>query len=187
MRLDSEHPDRLRWNARYETMSPDFVAHPFAAEALRAGIPDGRVLEIACGRSGTALTFAETGHDVVAVDVSDLALDQLAQEASRRGVRVECVHADARTYLPAGEFALVVAIRYWEPDVFARACQMITPDGLLQWEALADPDGGRFHVKPGELSARLPEGFQVLSEETTTTGRHQTSRLTARRVTPTAR
>ncbi|WP_034267894.1 SAM-dependent methyltransferase [Haloechinothrix halophila] len=183
MRLDSEHPDRLRWNARYGTTPPDFVPHQFAAEALRAGIPDGRVLELACGRSGTALALAEAGRDVVAVDVSDLALSQLADEASRRGLRVECVLADARAYTPEGNFALVVAIRYWDQDVFARACQAVTPGGLLQWEALADPDGGRFRVTPGELSARLPEDFQVLSEQTAS----GTSRLTARRVTPVVR
>lgn len=186
MRLDSEHPDRSRWNARYETTPPDFVPHQFAAEALRAGIPDGRVLELACGRSGTALALAEAGREVIAVDVSDLALRQLAEEASRRGVRVESVLADAQAYTPESDFALVMAIRYWDPDVFARACQAVAPGGLLQWEALADPDGGRFHVRPGELSARLPEGFQVLSEQTTS-GRHQTSRLTARRVTPAVR
>lgn len=178
MRLAPEHPDRVRWNARYETTSPDFAPHPFVAEAFHAGVPDGRVLELACGRSGTALALAEAGRGVVAVDVSDLALDQLAAEARRRGVRVECVHADATTYIPQGEYALVVAIRYWDADVFTRACEAVAPGGLVQWEALADPDGGRFRVRPGELSARLPAGFEVLSEETTA----GTSRLTARRV-----
>ncbi|MPY80376.1 MAG: methyltransferase domain-containing protein [Actinophytocola sp.] len=172
------HPDRLRWNARYETTPPDFVPHPFAAEALRAGIPDGRVLEFACGRSGTALAFAEAGRDVVAVDVSDLALGQLAEEASRRGLRVECVLADAHAYQPEGEFALVMAIRFWDPDVYATACQAVASGGLVQWEALADPGGGRWRVRPGELSARLPEGFLVLSEQTAS----DASRLTARRV-----
>lgn len=182
MRLAPEHPDRVRWNARYETTSPDFAPHPFVAEALRAGIPDGRVLELACGRSGTALALADAGRDVVAVDVSDLALEQLAAEASRRRVQVECVHADATTYTPQGDFALVVAIRFWDTDVYTRACEAVAPGGLLQWEALASPDGGRFRVRPGELRARLPADFEVLSEETAS----GTSRLTARRVTPAA-
>lgn len=180
----AEHPDRLRWNARYETSPADFASHPFAAEALSAEVPEGRVLELACGRSGTALALAMAGRCVVAVDVSDVALAQLAAEASRRRLadRVECVLADAGVYTPEpGGFAAVMATRYWDPEVFAGACRAVAPGGLLLWEALADVDGGRWHVEHGELSARLPAGFEVLREETHQAGTHRTSRLIARR------
>lgn len=180
----AEHPDRLRWNARYETSPADFTPHPFPAEALSAEVPEGRVLELACGRSGTALALAEAGRNVVAVDVSDVALAQLAAEASRRGLagRVECVLTDAGAYSPEPNgFAVVMATRYWDPDVFAAACRAVAPGGLLLWEALADVDGGRWHVEHGELSARLPAGFEVLREATHQAGTHRTSRLIARR------
>jgi SAM-dependent methyltransferase len=180
------HPDRLRWNERYRAQPPDFAPHPLAAEALAAGPPPGPVLELACGRSGNALALAATGRAVVAVDVSDVALRQLADEARRRGLadRLEVVVADASSYRPAPRrFALVLATRYWDRVAFRAACAAVMPGGLLAWEALAagDGDGSPWRVPHGELAAGLPPGFQALDERALRDGRHHVTRLLARR------
>lgn len=179
-----EHPDRLRWNARYEATAPGFARHPLAAEALAAGLPDGPVLELACGRSGNALEFAAAGRMVVAVDISDLALTQLAEEANRRslGERIECVCADVPAYDPGPErFALVLATLYWDPAAFSTGCRAVFPGGLLAWDALrADGDAGQYRIPHGELSTRLPEGFTVLAEDAPASEWHRTTRLLAR-------
>ena len=90
------HPDRLRWNARYAAREATFTPHPLAVAALALPLPDLPlpdlalpdralpglpVLELASGPSGSALLAAELGHRVTAVDVSDVGLDQLADEA----------------------------------------------------------------------------------------------------------
>lgn len=84
-----EHPNRVDWNARYEragSAHAPFAPVPWLADVLRAGVPDGPVLELASGRSGTALALAAHGRQVTAIDVSDVALLQLDSEAVRRGV-----------------------------------------------------------------------------------------------------
>lgn len=175
--------DRRRWNARYEAAAPTFEPHPLVAEALAAGLPDGPVLELACGPSGSALVLAETGREVVAVDVSDVALAQLAAESRRRGLGVRCVEADVPSYRPQRRFALVLATRYWDASAFRVACAAVRPGGLLGWEALADRDAigsRRWHVRHGELGERLPAGFTVLTEDYLDTGGRATSRLLAR-------
>ncbi|AGL28769.1 Putative methyltransferase [Mycobacterium tuberculosis CAS/NITR204] len=56
-----EHPNRVDWNARYEragSAHAPFAPVPWLADVLRAGVPDGPVLELASGRSGTALALA---------------------------------------------------------------------------------------------------------------------------------
>src|ERR1700729_106220 len=91
------HPDRLRWNARYEDgFGGSFAPHPLAAAALSLDLPDGPVLELASGPSGSALLAAAAGRRVTAVDVSEVALRLLAGEAQRRGLAglISCVHAD---------------------------------------------------------------------------------------------
>ena len=56
---ESWRDDAARWNARYAEGAPTFEPHPFVAEAFAAGFPEGPVLELACGRSGSALALAE--------------------------------------------------------------------------------------------------------------------------------
>jgi SAM-dependent methyltransferase len=180
-----EHPDRLRWNERYVQDAPAFEPHPLVAAAYAATLPDGPVLELACGRSGNALGLAATGRHVVAVDISDVALTQLAAEAERRGLRarVECVLADVPSYTPEEEhFAFVLATLFWDPTAFHSACGAVRPGGLIAWEALAavpDAGFGRHRVKPGELCARLPGGFTVMADYIDPGGRHTTARLLA--------
>lgn len=168
---ESWRDDAARWNARYAEGAPTFEPHPFVAEAFAAGFPEGPVLELACGRSGSALALAERGRRVLAVDVSDVALRQLHGEARRRGLadRVWCVRADLRTFaLPPEAFGFVLATLFWDPAVFRAARDAVAPGGLLGWEALTgngDAESRRFRVSPGELSASLGARWEVLRED----------------------
>src|SRR5579859_1273809 len=146
--------DRLRWNARYAGRErPDFAPHPLAVAllgegarparrrgaaprrpagpgvtgplpVLELGVPAGPVLELACGASGSAMLAAAAGRQVIAVDVSDVALGLLAAQARRRGLAglISLVHADLDTWrpVPAG-YALVLCTGFWARDVFAAA------------------------------------------------------------------
>lgn len=162
------HPDGARWNERYRRSEPGFTPSPLVSQAAEAGLPDGPVLELACGPSGNALALAAMGRRVVAVDVSDVALEQLDGEVRRRGLGelVECVLADVPAYRPAGRFALVLATLYWDAAAFETACAAVSPCGLLGWEALADTGDDRpFRVPHGELGSRLPEDFTIVSED----------------------
>lgn len=59
------------------------------------GRPVGRALDVGAGEGGDALWLAEQGWNVTASDISQRALDRVAAEAQRRGLRIECRHADA--------------------------------------------------------------------------------------------
>lgn len=186
-----DHPDRRRWNARYrDAPPPEFDPHPLVAEAARAGFPAGPVLELACGRSGSALALAASGRDVLAVDVSDLALSQLVAEAERRGLpeRITTVVADVPSYRAGSEqFALVLATHYWDEAAFGSGCAAVMDGGLIGWEALVRRSGvdrasaRPWEIEPGGLSARLPPGFEVFDERTIDVGGRPSTRVLARR------
>jgi SAM-dependent methyltransferase len=169
------HPDRERWNARYENRHPaSFEPHPVAVRALSLGLPDGPVADLACGLGGSALLAAAAGRRVTAVDISDVALGLLAGEAGRRGLGglITVAQADLGAWRPEpGGYALVLCTGFWDRAVFATAAGAVTAGGALGWESLtAEARRARpglcagWCLDPGEPASLLPAGFEILEE-----------------------
>jgi SAM-dependent methyltransferase len=185
-----DHADRTRWNAKWAAGSaPSFRPHPLAARALALDLPGGPVADLACGPSGTALLAAARGRRVTAVDVSEVALGLLGEEAGRRGLAhlITLWHADLAAWSPEpGSYALVLCTGFWLSAAFAAAAVAVAGDGVLAWEALT-AEARRVHpdlpsewcLAPGEPASLLPHGFSVL-DQSEVPGRHR-RRLLARR------
>ena len=60
-----------------------------------SGVAPGRALDVGAGEGGDAIWLAEHDWNVTANDVSRRALDRVAAEAERRGLRIDCHHVDA--------------------------------------------------------------------------------------------
>lgn len=193
--IPDQHPDRLRWNAKFARIKPSFEPHPLVAAVLAQGFPPGPVLELACGASGSALALAAAGHEVWAVDIADVALERLTSEAERRGLgaRLHLFQADLLTSLtgPLAEqrFALVLATRYWEQAVFPRALDAVAAGGLLAWEAFTLAEQkyrptfrSEWCLGAGEPASLLGPEFLVLEETERDDGQSATRRLIARRL-----
>ncbi len=189
------HPERLKWNRRYRApkrLSPRKTC-PLYESAVSLEYPDGPVLELAAGMSAQALAQAEAGRDVLAVDISDVALDRLRAEAKERGLasRLTCVEADLRTWRPPADhrYALVICVMYWERAVFDYAWTAVSDGGLLAWQAFTldhlryRPAQNRdWCLKAGEPGSRLPHGvFGVLHEADEDEGHRVVRRMVARR------
>jgi len=173
--VPGDHPDRIRWNARYASGSvPSFSAHPLAAWALAMDLPDGPVADLACGPSGSALLAAANGRRVTAVDVSEVALGLLGDEARQRGLDglITLVHADLSAWSPEpGSYALVLGTGFWASAVFMTAAGAVADGGVLGWEALTAearrtrPDlRPEWCLAPGEPASLLPPEFTVLGQ-----------------------
>ncbi|MEU8346212.1 class I SAM-dependent methyltransferase [Spirillospora sp. NPDC048832] len=169
----AEHPDRLRWNGKYGDAPALSPPHPLAERALALPMPDGPVLDLASGPSGSALRAAGAGHRVTAVDISEVALGRLGAEARRRGLDalITLVQADLGTWRPPHGYALVLCTGFWDRAVFGRAAGAVLPGGLLGWEAFTedarvDRPGmpAEWCLAPGEPAALLPDGCTVLDQ-----------------------
>ena len=169
----ADQPDRRKWNCRYSGgFAASFAAHPLAVAALAMPLPDGPVLDLASGPSGSVLAAAAAGRRAVAVDASDVALDLLDQEAARRQVAglVSEIHADLTSWRPEpASYALVLCTGYWDRDLFAAAARAVLPGGLLGWEALtalgARPGmPAQWCLRDGEPASLLPAGYLVLAD-----------------------
>lgn len=172
----ARHPDRLRWNARYGSgFTATFEPHPLAVRALSMRLPDGPVLELACGPSGSALLAAAAGRRVTAVDISDVALELLAAEAGHRRLDalISTVTADLGSWRPEPTgYALVLCTRFWERTVFCEATAAVAARGLIAWEAYTTA-ARRAHprlpaewcLQPGEPATLLSADFEVLNQQ----------------------
>ena len=76
-----------------------------------SGLAPGRALDVGAGEGADAIWLAEHGWHVTASDISQRALHRVSAEADRRGLRVNCHHADANApdAFETGAFDLVSA------------------------------------------------------------------------------
>jgi trans-aconitate methyltransferase len=133
------------------------------------------VADLACGPSGSALLAAERGCRVTAVDVSEVALGLLGDEARRRGLGhlITVMQADLAAWSPEPRsYAVVLCTRFWLPSAFAAAAGAVAAGGLLAWQAYTDRGrqehpglDPRWCLAPGEPASLLPAGFTLLGQD----------------------
>ncbi|MDH4148291.1 MAG: class I SAM-dependent methyltransferase [Acidimicrobiia bacterium] len=166
--------DRERWDGRY-------VAEPGDDDGgVAGGPPDafvafehlfptgGRALELACGRGAAAVWLARRGLDVLAVDVSAVAIGRARRLANACGVADRCRFevADLDAGLPAGPpVDLVLCHRFRDERLDDAIVERLAPGGTLAMAALSEvgAGAGRFRVAAGEL-ARAFAGLDLLAE-----------------------
>jgi SAM-dependent methyltransferase len=125
----------------------------------------GYALDVACGRGRHALFLAQRGLTVVAVDRDPQAIDELSDEAFRRGLALQARVVD----LEAGEvdlgrqaYDLIVVVHYLYPPLFPTLVRAMAPGALLLYETFTvdharqgKPTNPDFLLRHGELAERL--------------------------------
>jgi SAM-dependent methyltransferase len=99
----------------------------------------GRALDLGCGEGADACWLAERGWTVVAVDISDTALQRAAAAADARGLsdRIEFAQHDLSDSFPDGTFDLISAqflhsmIPFDRPRVLRDAADAVRRGGIL--------------------------------------------------------
>jgi len=134
-------------------------------------IPEGEVLDLACGRGRHARLLAALGHDVVAVDRDAEALAALAGV-----VRVTTRQADLEGGnpwpLPGRRFAGIVVTNYLYRPLFPDLLAALAPGGVLVYETFAlgnerygRPANPHFLLRAGELLDAFSAELTVVAFE----------------------
>ncbi|MEO1063976.1 MAG: FAD-dependent oxidoreductase [Actinomycetota bacterium] len=98
-------PGERDWDARFSGEQV-FSGNPNGTLLAEVGgLESGRALDVGAGEGADAIWLAEQGWDVTASDVSSAALRRIDAAATKRGVRVRCLHADANGDDPYGTAA----------------------------------------------------------------------------------
>ena len=115
-----------------------------------AGRENGPILDLGAGTGRVALDLAGHAYELTALDTDPLLLDALAARAAARGVRVECVVADARELALDG-FTLVLAPMQLLQIVGGRTGR----DAVLKGVAAALMPGGEFAAAIADVDESL--------------------------------
>ncbi|MDZ7268035.1 MAG: methyltransferase domain-containing protein [candidate division KSB1 bacterium] len=159
------HPDRLRWNEKFLRRGMNAFGQEPAAwlvehEDLLRRQPGGLVLDLACGAGRNAFYLAQLGFTVEAVDLSDVALAWLAEQARQRGARILPVVMNlAEAALPSARYQVIINFNYLERRLHHQIKQALQPGGLLLFETMTTDQlalaGGKFNpeflLQPNEL------------------------------------
>ncbi|WP_099021893.1 class I SAM-dependent methyltransferase [Mycolicibacterium palauense] len=129
---------RQLWNERYGESHRVWSGRANARLVEMAdGLAPGRALDLGCGEGGDARWLAERGWQVVAVDISDAALQRAAEDAGDLAARIDFQHHDLTESFPEGTFDLVSAQFLHSPvsmdraAVLRRAADAVAPGGVL--------------------------------------------------------
>lgn len=124
---------RELWNERYEQKGLVWGAAPnqFVADRL-AGLEPCRVLDLGSGQGRNAIWLAHEGHEVTAVDVSDVATRQAADLAREAEVVADFITADLATWDPPAEaFELVLLAYLQAPEASRKAAHRKAEKALV--------------------------------------------------------
>ena len=152
--------DRDRWNAKWaaieEIPRPHWLLRDYAE--LLVG---GTAVDLACGLGQNSLWLARHGYQVLALDLSEVALRRglAAAVAQRLAGRISFVQQDLDVWRPApASCDLIVVFRFLDRRLFAFLRAALRPGGLIFYQTLHQGARRRmpqanpaYLLAPGEL------------------------------------
>ncbi len=164
--------DRVRWDRQHAVSHGSDQASGFLKEILLSGswpIPRGRALDIATGKGRNAIFLAEQGFDVVAIDVSPVALDEARKRAAGKSLSISWQRADLEQIeLPKATYDVVVNFNYLQRSLIPRIKAALKASGhvifetyLIGQEMIGHPKNPAYLLRHNEL-LDLFRDFRVL-------------------------
>ncbi|MGA7413783.1 MAG: class I SAM-dependent methyltransferase [Bryobacteraceae bacterium] len=155
--MSAEHPERQLWDQRYQA-GLLFGTEPneyLRSKAYRLK-PGMKAIAVADGQGRNSVWLAQLGLDVLATDISAVALTHADSLAAERGVRIRTECVDLTTFRwPVATFDVAVEIFAHFPAVVrsgihAGIVLALKPGGLLIFEGFHVRQAGRPSGGPKE-------------------------------------
>jgi tellurite methyltransferase len=172
MNPGSQNQDARRWDERYAAEGETWLERKPRQLLLDFAhlLPKkGRALDAASGVSASGLFLARQGLQVIALDVSEIALRMAVQRSRETDLPFQAAVWDlANPWLPPDTFDVILNFHFLERATFPVYRQALKPGGLVFFEtflkldlSLLNPD---YYLNPGELRSAF-EDYEILHSQ----------------------
>ena len=164
--------DEIKWDQQHAQshvaeQPASFLRHMIEADAWP--LPRGRALDVACGKGRNALYLAELGFDVVAMDISSVALAEGRKRAESKQLRVDWRQTDLENVrLDPAAFDLAVNFNYLQRSLIAQLKASVKIGGhvicetyLIDQKEIGHPKNPAYLLGQNELLESFSD-FRVL-------------------------
>lgn len=134
--------DQRKWNEKYRNATLSTPAEPVwvLRQHTRLLPLQGKALDLAAGLGGNARYLAQCGLSAYAWDISDTAMEHLADYARRFKLPIQTRVIDLnQPHWPDEQFHVVAISRWLDRTAFARIGHLVKPEGFLFWQTFLAP------------------------------------------------
>lgn len=129
------------WNERFAKEGFFYGLDPnlYVASHIDALNPSSKILFLGEGEGRNAIYAARSGHDVTALDASDVGLAKCAERSRAENLSVTLIHTDLEVWEPLARYDAILCsfLHLPEPlrsDIFAKVVQTLKPGGIFAGE-----------------------------------------------------
>ncbi len=126
--------DKTKWDKKYQNKPQLLEFRDASAKLIDAlkNIPKGDALDLACGTGRNALYLAQNGFKVDALDIAQIALDTLTQDAQKLDV-ANLIHAeltDLDNYTTKKQYDLIVMCNFLDRSLLKQTKDSLKSGGF---------------------------------------------------------
>lgn len=135
-------PAQIKWNRKYQDREFDHKKlQPSnwlkSYEGLLKRNAPGKALDIACGDGRNSFYLASLGYAVDAVDISDIAIDWLAQQVNDQALSIQPINGDLEEiHLKEQFYDVIINFNYLQRSLFTSLVKWLKPGGYLFFETM---------------------------------------------------
>lgn len=166
---------REKWNKRYREKGPESFGNEPSEwlnmhRSYLGSHLKGKALDLACGNGRNARFLAQMGFEVDALDIADVAIEWLEDQAKKESLPIYTQAVDLINYqLPKAKYQVIINFNFLERSLFESIQQALLPGGLLFFETfiqdhihvLGKSMSGDFVLAPNELLKAFP-GLHII-------------------------
>jgi tellurite methyltransferase len=168
---------KTKWNSKYleRLIQPEQPKHNPRLGNLAAGLRGGAALDLACGLGGNSLFLAELGFEVEALDISDVAVQHVQEQAAKRELPINARAADltelnSHTFTK-DSFDLIVITYYLDRALFPLVKSLVKESGHIFMETFYQSHhienqkvSNQYKLRPKELLSEFQD-WKILNYE----------------------
>ncbi|MSP39610.1 MAG: methyltransferase domain-containing protein [Deltaproteobacteria bacterium] len=165
--------DEVRWDTQHAQSQVGEEPASFLRQMIEADawpVPRGRALDLACGKGRNALYLAELGFEVVAMDISSVALAAGRSHAEAKRLTIDWQQVDLeQVHLGAAAYQLIVSFNYLQRSLMPQIKRAVKIGGYVIYETylidqkeIGQPKNPAYLLGHNELLKSFDD-FRVLS------------------------